>query len=387
MLLFLFLLGIIQCVVLYFLGKAGDRLVKEAHQEWAQVRQIEGWPACAMIVPVSGLNPGIETALASLAEQDYPGYSLYLVTAQENEPAVELIIRLQRQYGHIVHVVAGLAKDRGQKNHNLLAGLAKAEAEIYAFCDSTHVAREDFLRCLAAPIAKGEAAFATGYHEVEPQDQGIVTLAYTISVLFMHFMQGMPSLTQPWGGAMAMSAQAFEHYQVAALWQANVVDDCSLAALLAKKGVPVRLCPGAILRTFAAAHAFPVWRTWLERQILFLKFCMPSEWLAMSLICVLMVIPPLWCGIACLDGIIDIGGNTAPFLALCWFCVIGWTVGSWRRFLPTQPAITRWIWAFFCASFMFAATYLRTLASRTLLWNNILYYVGKAGRVTRMERR
>lgn len=390
MTIFLFFIGLAQCVVLYFLGKTGDRLVAGRDAEWAEAAAlpIRDWPSCAMIVPVGGRSPFMEPALHSLAQQDYPAYTLYLVTATADDQACALIGQLERQYGHVMHVVAGEAGDHGQKNHNLLAGMAAAgdSAEIYAFCDSTHIARPDFLRCLVDPLVKGEAEFTTGYHQVVPRDQHIVTLAYVLSVFFMHFMQGIPGLAQPWGGAMAMNRRVCEHYGIRTLWQENVVDDCSLGALLARKGVRVRLCPGAILATLAADHAFPVWRAWFTRQILFLKFCMPREWLALSLVCCLMTVPPIWCGLACLCGILGFGGGTAPFLALCWFCVAGWTIGSWRRFMASEPAISRWLWAFFCASLMFTIVYLDTLGSRTLLWNNIRYKVGPGGRVTGMER-
>lgn len=387
----MFFVGIFQNVILYFLGKTGDRLVKmgDKQREQARFSPSAGWPACCLIVPVAAPTPATEAALRSLAEQDYPNYSLYLVTAFPDDSAAALVDLVRGQYANVAHVVAGSASGRGQKNHNLLAGVkeAGADCEIYAFCDSGHPAPPDFLRCLLGPIARGEAAFTTGYHEVEPGDQDIVTLAYTISVLFMRFMQGMPSLTQPWGGAMAVSRRAFEDYHVGRLWESNVVDDCSLGALLAREGAQIRLCPGAILKTYASSHAFTTWRAWLERQILFLKFCMKGEWLALSLVCLLMAAPPVWCAWVCLDGIFGVGSGTGPFLALCWLCVTGWTIGSWRRFVSSRPWIARWLWAFFCACFMFGGVYIGTFRSETLLWNNIIYRVGKGGRVESLERR
>ncbi|MBD5552909.1 MAG: glycosyltransferase [Desulfovibrio sp.] len=390
MILFFFLLGLFQAAVIWFLGNAGDRLAARAtaEREQAQFLPPDGWPICAVIVPVAGVHADTETALRSLAAQNYPGYRLYLVTASLEEPASALILSLQRQYDCIEHVIAGHAEARGQKNHNLLAGVGRAGPGVaaYVFCDSTHIAHADFLRCLLGPIARHEAAFTTGYHEVEPRDQRIVTLAYAQSVMFMHFLQAIPALTQPWGGAMAMSRHAFEHYHVAALWDSNVVDDCSLAGLLAREGNRVRLCAGATLQTWAADHAMPVWRAWLARQILFLKFCMKSEWLCLGFVCALMIIPVIWASLSCLLGILGRAGGVAPFLALCWFCVIGWTIGSWRRFLPRQPAISRWIGAFFCACAVFALGWLGTIGTRSLLWNNILYRVGQGGRVEGMER-
>lgn len=387
---FFFLLGMFQCALLWHLGRIGKRLeaLELRERELARLNPPNGWPACALITPVAGIQPATEAALRSLAEQNYPGFRLYLVTQDAADAAAPLIQALARQHGNIEHVIAGEAVGRGQKNQNSLAGVAAAApyAEILAFCDSTHIAHADFLRCLVAPIARNEAEFTTGYHVVEPSDQRIVTLAYALSAMFMRFMQAAPGLAQPWGGAMAMSRAAFARYQVGALWAGNVVDDCSLAALLAKEKARVRLCPGALLRTRAANHAFGVWSAWLKRQVLFLKFCMPAEWLALGLVCFLMAAPPCWCVGACLDGILGEGGGAAPFLALCWLCVLGWMIGPWRRLLALQPAISRWLSAFFAASFMFALIYLGTIFTNSIVWSHIRYRVGKGGRVIAMKR-
>lgn len=387
---FFFFLGLAQCCLLWFLGRVGLTLAARAQRDRALARATPagGWPPCALIVPVAGAHPAMEAALRSLAEQNYPDYTLYLVIATDSDPAASLVARLAREYARVAPVVAGLASGCGQKNRNQLAGVKAAGdlVEIYAFSDSTHIAETDFLRCLAGPIARNEAAFTSGYHEVEPGDQGIVSLAYALCVLFMRFMQGLPSLAQPWGGAMAMSRRAWHAAEVGALWADNVVDDCSLGAMLQKDGIPVRVCPGAILRTIAVNHPFAVWRAWLERQILFLKFCMPGQWLLLGCVCFLLLGPLVWGVWACVEGIFGEGGGTGPFLALCFFCLLAWALGSWRRFLPATPPLSRWLAAFFCASSMFGVAYMGTLFAHTILWHNIVYRVGKNGKVLGMER-
>lgn len=387
---FIFFLGLFQCAFLLLLGRAGAYLGHRTaqEQELAQLTPPAGWPPCALIVPCAGAHPIMEAALRTLAEQNYPDYHLYLVTANVDDPAALLISRLRGEYGHITHVVAGFAQTGGQKNYNHLQALQYIEKEhaCLAFGDSTHLAGPDFLRCLIGPIARGEAAFTTGYHTVAPQDSALATLGYTINVLFMRFLQALPNLTQPWGGAMAVSREAFERYQIAKLWQDNVVDDCSLAALLERAGIRARLCPGALLGTIAIQHSFTVWRAWLERQVLFLKFCLPGQWLALGLVCLLMTLPPAWCILTLLRGILGLGDNMAPFLALLWLGSIWYVLSGWRRFLPQKPAISRWILAFFCSVFLFAAVYGGTIFQRALLWHNILYRVGKGGKVLNLER-
>lgn len=385
---FLFFLGIAQVFLIWSLGQAGYRQKARAEKEKSRADNNRLWPSCAVIIPVSGENPKMESALRSLLDQDYPNFHIFMVTATEDDPARTMVELLQDDYDNMTLVTAGLTDGRGQKNHNLLAGVAAAGdmPDIYVFCDSTHIAAKDFLRCLVLPIAAGEAAFSTGYHQVEPRDNGLVTLAYAINVLFMRLMQGQGALTQPWGGAMAMSRRAFSQYNVAKLWADNVVDDCSLGALLQKEGVHVRFCPAALLGTFAAGHSSKVWRAWLGRQILFLKFCMPGQWIILGAFSLLMLIPPIWCLFAVLEGLMNIGGGMGPFLALCWFCLIVWAVGGWRKFFPEKIVPWRWLAAFFYACGMFAAACFATIGAKSITWQNILYQVGKNGIVKAVVR-
>lgn len=386
---FFFILGIFQALFLRFLTRVGFSLVKKAQKghERAQFPPPAGWPQCALIIPVSGSNPNMPAALQSLLEQNYPDYDIYLVVAEESDAAYPLVHALARAVPHCRLVLAGKAHGCCQKNFNLLAGVKAApeNARVYAFCDSTHIAQPDFLRCLIDPIARGEAAFATGYHQAQPKDPGVVTIAYTLTVLFMRFLQGLKGVTQLWGGAMAMSRNAFVHYQVANLWSHAIVDDCSLSASLAKEGVHARLCPAALLTTPVAGHVFGTWKAWLERQILYLKFCMPSQWLALGFVCLYMVLPPIWAIFALIGGFTGASGGTAPFLALCWLCFLIWILMGWRSFIALSIPVANWIWSFFCSVFMFAYAYLATLWTRTLIWGKVKYRVGKNGTVTRIE--
>lgn len=385
-----FLLGLVECVLLHFLGRTGKNLEAQAarEREIAATTPPGGWPKIALIIPVAGERQNMDKALESLIEQDYPDFYPIIVTATDDDAACKLVRMLKSEHPRLQHVVAGRAENCGQKNRNILAAVEACGEfpDVYVFCDSTHIAEKDFLRCLVGPIARGEAAICTGYHVVIPRDNTTITLAYAQSVLLMRFLQGMAVFTQPWGGALAISRTAFARYDVARLWADNVVDDCSLAALLKKEGAHVHLCAGALLKTFAQTHPLPVWRAWLERQVLFLKFCMPDQWWVLGLFALLVALPPLWlvCSWAC--GLFGNGTGNGPFLSLCWLCLVAWVMARWRSFLPTPPSPGRWLWAFFCASLMFALVWVGTLASRSILWQNCIYRVGKGGKVLSIQR-
>lgn len=391
MLMFWFCVALVQCGLLFLLARCGRSLVRKAGEEREANRFTPpgGWPRAAMIIPVAGAHPRMTEALSSLLRQDYPDLLPVLVTATAEEPAAGLIRTLREDFPALRHVVAGPAAGCGQKNHNSLQGVAAVgdAADVYVFCDSTHLAAEDFVRCLVGPVARGEAAFSTGYHTVEPRDQRPVTLAYALSVLLMRFLQALSAFTQPWGGAMAMSRAAFERYGVAELWAHNVVDDCSLGALLQGRGVHVRLCAGALLRTEAADHALPVWRAWMERQVLFLKFCIPGQWLLLGVLAVLMAVPPLGAALALLGGLLGLGNGAAVLLALLWLAALAAALGRWRAFLPRSVPLGRWLWAFVCAVGMFILVYLRTIPAREIVWRDTAYTVGQGGTVLGVRRR
>lgn len=381
----IFILGILECSLLWFLYKVGLNLQDKAqrNRELAAYPPETGWLPCALIVPVGGSHPMLENAVRSLLEQDYPDYKVFLVTALPDEPCANLIDVLCGEYPHATHVTAGLSSKCGQKNYNLLAGINAAGEwpSVYAFCDSTHLAATDFLRNLLAPIAHGKAEFSTGYHQVQPKTGNIIALAYTLCVLFMRFLQGMSSLIQLWGGAMGMTCAAFKNYNVKSLWSENVVDDCSLSAYLHEKRIPIYLAPAALLTTAVNVHPLSTWKAWLERQILFLKFCIPGQWLGLCAVSFILIIPYIWCLCIIADGLLGFGGDTAPFLALLWIFFLAWVVCKWRSFVTIPVPPTYWTIALAYASVMFALVSFKTFFTDKMLWQRCIYKVGKGGKV------
>lgn len=390
MTLFFFFLGMLQCAFIWVLGRVGKRLQESAEIQLAEV-ELPGqiWPACTLIIPVAGRLPTMEAALRTLCEQDYPDLTVILVTAEDEKDALPIVEKILEEYPAVKHVTAPLATHCAQKNANLLAGIehVPAQTAIFAFSDSTHLARPDFLRCLILPLARHEAAFSTGYHQVAPQDAGPITLSYALTVCFMRLLQGIAAFTQPWGGAMAMTREAFNRNNIRSLWENSIVDDCSLAAYLQKHDIHPKLCPGALLLTWTRRHPFHIWQAWLERQVLFLKFCIRPQWLALGALSCFMLAPVLWGAIAITGGLFNFGNATAAFLALFWILLLAWALLSWTGSLPGNIPFWRWLPAFFIAVCMFAKVWLTTVRSNSMLWHNVEYLVAPGGKVEEILRK
>lgn len=385
-----FALAAFKCLLLYVLARTGQALPRRTRLDEAANRALpdDRWPVVGMIVPMAGTDKRMSAAVRSLLLQNYPHYLPVLVTATDDEPAADLVRQIQRDYPHTRHVVAGQARNCGQKNHNSLCGVAaiKNKADVFVFCDSTHMARPDFMRHLVGPLATGEAEFSTGYHVVNPSDHRPVTLAYALCVLLMRLLQAVSSFTQLWGGAMAMTREAFGRYAVEDLWARNVVDDCSLSARLQKLGVSVRLCPGALLHTEAGRHERHVWRAWMDRQVLFLKFCMPMQWVLLGFMGIVMAVPPLTAVFILLGGLLHLSSGPAVLLALLWVALLAVILHLWRGLLRHSISFVRWFLSFFDAVAMFALVYIRSLPARSIVWHGLRYVVGRGGTVRRVER-
>lgn len=347
------------------------------------------WPTVGLIVPAAGNHPAMEPAIRSLLSQIYPGRVVpVMVTASDDEPAARLARRLQEDFPTLEHVVAGIADGCGQKNHNSLSGVAHLgdRVEVFAFCDSTHLASPDFLQRIMAPIACGEAAFTTGYHEVVPQDEEFVTLSYTLCVLVMRLLQAVGRFTQPWGGAMGIRRSLFEEKGIGRFWATNVVDDCSLTTFLASAGVNVRLCPGALLRTRAGHHDYDVWRAWLDRQILFLKFCVPAQWVPLGILSGLVAVAPLVAALGLLGLVVF--HPVAPLLAVTfvYLALSALATARLRPLVSHHVRMIRWLGAYFLTCCVFFRSFMATVPSKGILWHGIWYKVGPAGRVLETRR-
>ena len=386
-----FVLAAFKCVLLYVLAKTGQSLPRRARLDDAANRALpeNRWPSVGMIVPMAGTDRRMSAAVRSLLIQNYPKYIPVLVTAENEEPAADLVRRIQKDYPYVRHVVAGPAHNCGQKNHNSLRGVAavKNEVDVFVFCDSTHMAKPDFLRHLVGPLAAGEAEFSTGYHVVIPNDHRPVTLAYAMCVLLMRLLQAVSSFTQLWGGAMAMTREAFGRYAVEELWACNVVDDCSLSARLQNLRVPVRLCPGALLHTEASKHERHVWRAWMDRQVLFLKFCMPLQWGLLGFMCIAMAVPPLMGILILLGGLFNVSSALAVLLVVLWVILLAKVLHLWRGLLRHSISFSRWFLSFLDAVVMFVLVYAHSLTAKSIVWHGQRYVVGRCGRVIRVERK
>lgn len=364
------------------LARVGGRpLARKARDR--DLDQPASWPPLTLIVPVAGAPPGLARRLTALLHQDYPDYQVIFAIRDRRDPAAQVITALPPGKARARLVVAGPARTCGQKNQNLLAGvrLAGEIPEILATCDSNQEAPPDFLRKLAAPVARGQGPVTSGYHHVIPGDQRLATWGRAACVLFLYLTKGVPWLNQPWGGATAIRRDLFAALNVDRLWAETVVDDVSLAALLIREGIPVRLSLGADLATPVSGETLGSWQSWLFRQWIYLKYYLPGSWLAAGAFIHLLALLTLSSVAAVL---LAPWGWAAPgtvLPALAFLLGLGLLAPTLRGLHPAPPRWPLWLAACLASLFMASWVHLLTCLTQKISWRGTAYMVDWRGRV------
>jgi hypothetical protein len=375
----------VQFLVLLTLYVLGHRHVRGGNGPEAKPGS---FPRVALIVPLTGDTPGMRLAVRSLMEQDYPDFVVICVTESDDDPAVGLVAACANGSNRVMRVTAGPATTCGQKNHNILAGIrAAATAEVFAFCDSTHEADAGFLSNLVAPIARGDASMTSGFHKIVPEDGRTGTIGMAITCMALHLMQPIRAITQPWGGAMAISRAAFDRFGLYALWSRNIVDDFSMGPHLHKWGLPAWPVAAACLATPLSGMSLSRWDAWLTRQLLYLKFCIPPGWLVSILAVFVLAAPPVLAVLAVLGWL---AGGVSPTLgaASCLYLAAFLGLGLLYRGLSPRPVpVVAWLRGYVATFCMLAWCFGRTFTTNTMSWRGIDYKVGWGGVVRKVIRR
>uniref|UniRef100_I2PYB9 Glycosyl transferase n=1 Tax=Desulfovibrio sp. U5L TaxID=596152 RepID=I2PYB9_9BACT len=344
-------------------------------------------PPVALIVPVTGDHPGMREAVASLLDQDYPDLTVVFVTADAADPAGALVAGVAGDDPRALLAVAGRAELCGQKNHNILAGIrAASTAEIFVFSDSSHLADRHFVTNLVAPIIRGDAPMTSGFHRIVPEDGAVGTIGMANTCLALHLMQPLAAITQPWGGAMAISRAAFERFGLARVWSRNIVDDFSMGPHLRRSGVAAWPVAAACLDTPLRAVSLARWDLWLTRQLLYLKFCIPLDWLVSILAVFILSAPPVLAAATVLGGIAGLVPGGAAIGALAYFAAFLGLGLAFRTLSPRPVDLLPWLRGYAATFLMLGWCFGRTFATNTMSWRGIDYKVGWNGVVRRIIR-
>jgi ceramide glucosyltransferase len=271
-------------------------------------------PTAAVIIPVKGVDPGLEANISKHLAQDYPGYQLVFVVASERDPAYAVLQERLNQFQAVPNgcakaalVVAGYSDVRGEKVNNLLAGLSAVSpgTDVLVFADADARPASDWLRSLVAPLADAEVTVSTGFRWYLPAE-GFVSRLRAAWDTSIATLLGDHRQNFAWGGSMAIRAADFRQFQIAErYWARTVSDDYAVTRAVREARGRIRFEPRCLVAS-REGSSFRQFMNWANRQIILTRVYATPLWrlgLAAHLI---------YCG-TMLYGLILIAANALPW--------------------------------------------------------------------------
>ncbi|MGH9337195.1 MAG: glycosyltransferase, partial [Vicinamibacteria bacterium] len=334
-------------------------------------------PSVTLFVPCCGEEEGLEENLESLLVQDYPEFRARFIVESSADGAVPVIERLlERHSGRGGLVIAGAARGRSQKVHNLLAAIQDApESEVLVFADSDGRPEPGWLKLLVPALDRAKVGVASTYRFYLPEPATFATLLRSVWNASVLTLLGDHHHNFAWGGSMAMRRDVFERIGVVDVWQNALSDDYAVTHAVRRAGLKVEFVPQCLVAT-GGRVGFIDLLSWSARQIAITRVYWPALFRVAAvthlLFTTFLVLAPLagffrlWTAILVLafwSGVVRAGAiaDLAP---------------QWRR------GIQRHFWAYSLmvplAAFLTMQGVLRALSSRRVEWRGKIYEMRSA---------
>ena len=143
-------------------------------------------PGVSVLKPLRGLDPNTYEAFLSQAAQDYPEFELLFGVADENDPAVPYVRRLQVAFSpERIRLVVGTQPAANGKV-GVLANLARfAKYEIWVVNDSDIKVTPEYLRSVVAPLRDETVGLVTCLYRAKAHTAAAAWEALGIATDFM----------------------------------------------------------------------------------------------------------------------------------------------------------------------------------------------------------
>jgi ceramide glucosyltransferase len=112
-------------------------------------------PPVTILKPVCGLEKNLAENLRTACEQDYPTYQVVYSAQRQDDPAIDVLRELEREFGpeRVSVVVSDVQVGENGKINNLAGALPSARHDILVISDSDVRLRPDYLKAIVSPLA------------------------------------------------------------------------------------------------------------------------------------------------------------------------------------------------------------------------------------------
>lgn len=291
-------------------------------------------PFASVIVPVRGLDQNLRDNILAFCSQDYPDYEIIFVADSAHDAALAVVreASLEANFRERVRIViAGGARESGQKVHNLRAAVEEVNqaSEVLVFADSDAQPHLEWLRSLVAPLQDEEMGATTGYRWLVPAVGNFSS--YLCAVWNGSIASSLGAREDRnfcWGGSTAIRRRTFEQIEMRERWRGTLSDDFALTRTLQSAQMPIRFVPRCLTATREDCD-FSELLEFTTRQIKITRVYAPRLWL-IALIGNLLLVSVFFGGIALIMARIIAGQSYAIPLAIL---IIIFALGASKAFL------------------------------------------------------
>ena len=182
----------------------------------------------SVIIPIKGLDVGLEENVTSLLSQDYPRYEVIYVIDDYNDPCVPI---LSKYHVKIIKTEETCVKCSG-KIRAQLTGLKYASGDVIVFGDSDTWYPKYWLKEMIKPLSDFVAT--TVFSWPKPYKLSFSNFIRSGFWTFGFESQAVGG-TFLWGGSMAFKRDFFDSYVIQELSK-NWCDDCTLTRIAKERG-------------------------------------------------------------------------------------------------------------------------------------------------------
>ena len=214
--------------------------------------RLEHHPRVAVIVAVKGHEHEFDGFLAGLFAQDYPNWRVIFTVEAADDAAVSAIESCRRMHPDKVSlVVAGLARDEGQKSANLRAAAERltADDEILVLADADIWPQPDWIARLVGPLVRGEADVVSGFSWLIVKDRKLSTFVLASMAASVATLPRYSFFNACWGGTTALKREQFLALGLPEAWRGTLSDDLQLTNLAQRARLRIAAPREILLRT------------------------------------------------------------------------------------------------------------------------------------------
>jgi ceramide glucosyltransferase len=346
---------------------------RRAHRRAHRARDFR--PPVTVLKPLKGRGIDLYANLASFCRQDYPEFQIVCGVNDPQDPAIEIVERIQRDFPDRDIVLSiGDLPGANRKVANLCHMMAAAKHPVLALSDADVRVRPDYLRRNVAPLASPAVGLVTCLY----RGRGFFGLPSVIESLLINCDFVPMVLTaqligqrNALGASLVFKREALDAAGGFARIADHLADDNVLGANVKQAGYTVELLPYVVETILDSTTLNDVWRHQVRWGRTY-RVLQPIGWFAS-----IVTHATLW-------GLLALLATRGSFVGWAFLvAAIGIRLGTLRAIMRIlrERDTPRHLWMVPAKDLAFSAVWLASWLGHDVVWSGQTLRVGRDGRM------